>query len=299
VLKVLAVLFMVVDHVGVFLVPPSSPWYWPMRMVGRLAFPIFAYGVALGFTRTRSPYRYLLRMALWAVVGEVLIKGAALASGVTENSVWGRIDIVDWINGRLTFGWTNVLVEFTFAIVMLGGLEIVLRSSRDMVAGLRPVGAAPGGPHHFGVRFNPAGLSFHPVLGIPLGLFLAVVPFFAVTWLKADYDVFGLLAVLCFYLPLRRWPPSPDGSDPCRDPRIVASATSYVLLNLLRTADLVARYQTFRWTFLIEALSCLSLFLIFLPWKERRPTKLAKHFFYVFYPVHFALLVVLHAVLFP
>jgi hypothetical protein len=279
VLKLLACLFMLIDHAGVLLVAPAdSTLYMAMRIVGRLAFPIFAYSVAVGFTRTRNPYRYLLRMALWALITELVIKGTVLLTGTSFDDVWRRIDFNVW---------TNVMVTFTFAIVMLGGIEFAIRSYRDRVASLRLIAATPGahGSDRFGVRFNPGGLSFPPALGIPLGIALVVLSFFAVTWLHSDYDVFGLLAVLVFYIPLRIWPVSVETGDTSRDARRIAQIVGLVLLNVA--------WIEFAGMYWIELFSVCALPLILIRWPDRKPTQVAKYFFYVFYPVHFALLVLL------
>ena len=62
-LKMLALIFMTVDHVGMIL----SPWSSWMRVVGRLAFPIFAFMIAEGCRHTRSMGKYLGCMALLAL----------------------------------------------------------------------------------------------------------------------------------------------------------------------------------------------------------------------------------------
>ena len=58
-LKLLALVTMTVDHVGVQLFP-SVLW---LRMVGRLALPIYAYMIAEGCAHTRDRKKYLLQMA--------------------------------------------------------------------------------------------------------------------------------------------------------------------------------------------------------------------------------------------
>ena len=61
-LKYLACLFMLIDHIGVLLLPQ----YIILRCIGRLAFPIFAFMIANGYVHTSNPKRYLLRLALFA-----------------------------------------------------------------------------------------------------------------------------------------------------------------------------------------------------------------------------------------
>ncbi len=62
-LKWLGCLFMLVDHIGLLLLPQ----YRFLRVVGRLAFPIFAYMLANGYRHTRSRGKYLLRLAAFAL----------------------------------------------------------------------------------------------------------------------------------------------------------------------------------------------------------------------------------------
>lgn len=52
-------LSMLVDHVGLVFFPDELAW----RIVGRLAFPIYAYSLVQGYARTRSLRRYAARLA--------------------------------------------------------------------------------------------------------------------------------------------------------------------------------------------------------------------------------------------
>ena len=63
-LKLIALVSMTIDHVGMILFP-SNPLF---RIVGRLAFPIYAYMIAEGCRYTRSMPRYLGLLALVAAV---------------------------------------------------------------------------------------------------------------------------------------------------------------------------------------------------------------------------------------
>lgn len=57
-IKIIAAVFMVADHVGVLLLPQLQI----LRIVGRLAFPLFAFFVYEGFRYTRSRVKYFLQM---------------------------------------------------------------------------------------------------------------------------------------------------------------------------------------------------------------------------------------------
>ena len=86
-LKYLAAVCMLVDHMGVVFPQMASSLGLPAaldvlpRLVGRLAFPIFAYFLAEGCRRTRSLPRYLRRLGVFALLSQVPF---TLATGV-----WG------------------------------------------------------------------------------------------------------------------------------------------------------------------------------------------------------------------
>lgn len=67
-IKLLACIFMFIDHAGKMLFPQ----YPVMRMIGRLAFPMFAYGIAVGAVYTKNPTRYLTRVVLLALISQPL-----------------------------------------------------------------------------------------------------------------------------------------------------------------------------------------------------------------------------------
>ncbi len=69
-LKLIACAVMLCDHVGYFGVLPVTVSLG-MRIVGRIAFPIYCYLLAFGFRKTRNKYLYLARLAAFAVISEL------------------------------------------------------------------------------------------------------------------------------------------------------------------------------------------------------------------------------------
>ena len=63
-LKLIALITMTLDHVGMLLLPNVRI----LRAIGRIAFPIFAYMIAEGCRHTRSRKKYLLSMVSLAAV---------------------------------------------------------------------------------------------------------------------------------------------------------------------------------------------------------------------------------------
>lgn len=66
-LKLIAIVSMAIDHVGAVLFPQLR---W-MRIVGRLAFPLFAFRISEGCAHTRSLPKYMLRLGIFALLSEV------------------------------------------------------------------------------------------------------------------------------------------------------------------------------------------------------------------------------------
>ena len=65
-LKLIALFFMFVDHSGKVLFNNLSE----MRILGRIAFPIYVWCMIVGFRRTRSVPRYLLRILLVGLISQ-------------------------------------------------------------------------------------------------------------------------------------------------------------------------------------------------------------------------------------
>lgn len=65
-LKLIACLFMLIDHMGFILFPNIII----LRLLGRLSFPLFAWFISEGYVYTRSFKKYILRLSVFAVVLE-------------------------------------------------------------------------------------------------------------------------------------------------------------------------------------------------------------------------------------
>lgn len=92
ILKLIAAVTMLIDHAGLVLFPQAG---W-MRIVGRLAFPLFAFCIAEGFYYTRSRGKYFLRvfvlgvlcqLVYWFAAGDTLL-GILIAFSVSILLMW-------------------------------------------------------------------------------------------------------------------------------------------------------------------------------------------------------------------
>lgn len=66
VLKIIAMITMFLDHLGYALYGKFSPFNY----IGRLAFPIFAFGISEGYTHTKSKKNYFIRLLMFAIVSQ-------------------------------------------------------------------------------------------------------------------------------------------------------------------------------------------------------------------------------------
>lgn len=67
VLKIIALVAMLIDHIGYVFFPN----YVIFRLIGRIAFPIFAYFIAEGWFYTRSKKKYVLLMLIFTAISWV------------------------------------------------------------------------------------------------------------------------------------------------------------------------------------------------------------------------------------
>ena len=121
-LKLLAMVTMLIDHMG-FTLFPYALW---MRCVGRLAFPIFCFLVAEGCAHTHDKKRYAARLLVFAVLSEPAF---ALMHGVWftmdyQNVLWTLLlgALVCWAVEWASAGgalWQRLPAEAAIAVGFL------------------------------------------------------------------------------------------------------------------------------------------------------------------------------------
>ena len=102
-LKIIAMVCMVFDHVGDNFFP-EAVW---MRVIGRIAMPVFAFCVAEGYGHTHDRMKYLRRLLLFGVISEI------------------PFDLVT-AGKAVAFGHQNIMFTFSWAILGLMCLDRAL-----------------------------------------------------------------------------------------------------------------------------------------------------------------------------
>lgn len=114
-LKLIAIVSMTVDHVGAILLPTMG---W-LRIIGRVAFPLFAFQLAVGYLHTRNLTRYALRLAVWGLIAQpiyIIAFGVRLWTlNIFATLLLGLLAIWGWDHHR----WWAVALALSLAAIQL------------------------------------------------------------------------------------------------------------------------------------------------------------------------------------
>ena len=71
-IKIIAVVTMLIDHIGAILITyyDNKIVNFILRLIGRIAFPLFAFCLAEGFAHTSSRKKYAIRLLVAAIISE-------------------------------------------------------------------------------------------------------------------------------------------------------------------------------------------------------------------------------------
>ena len=119
-LKILALLTMTVDHIGLFFIPANSMLYVISRIIGRLAMPIFAWMIAEGCRYTKNRLRYLLTLLGFGIFSQAI-------EYVFQNSLHMCILITFSLSVILIYTLDYSLKKKNFcSLCLLGGIFLAI-----------------------------------------------------------------------------------------------------------------------------------------------------------------------------
>lgn len=108
-LKVVAIIAMVVDHIGYyFAFLLSNEIYTILRIIGRISMPIFAFLIIEGYFHTKDLKKYLIRLSCFALLTQLLIS----LTGIL-NMIW----VPEYITG--VTDKLNILFSFVLSLIIL------------------------------------------------------------------------------------------------------------------------------------------------------------------------------------
>lgn len=255
-LKVIAMATMVTDHVGAALFPQAEL----LRLIGRTAFPIYVWLLVMGFVHTSSRKKYMLQMAVCALISEV------------------PFDLA--FSGGLTFRWQNIYFSLLWGLVLMTVLEKVLDEAEE-----KAVQAGRTAPDPAKARGGGAALTAR----IVLILLLFMIP---ARLLHFDYGCTGPVLTAMFYLSFRTGKPAlligflifsfSNLFTPVLDSVFGGTAGNGALLNPDVWSGALG-------TAFIECFGAAAVPLIG-RYNGVRRWKRGKAFFYLFYPLHLLIL---------
>ena len=225
-LKIIAAITMLCDHVGLFFFPHISLF----RIIGRLAFPIFAFMIAEGVHHTKRKARYFLTIFLLAVLFQI---------------------VRFYFTGSLTM---CVLVTFSLSILTLFALDYAKKS-----------------------LFADGTSAIRKTIAVLIFLFSIASVYVLNLVFEIDYGFWGcMLPVFAglFHLPQKA------------EKRIPLLLDSIPARVLTMGISLVPLALEIGW---VQPYSFFALLILFL-YSGKRGKRKMKYFFYIFYPLHLALL---------
>lgn len=263
-LKFIAILTMLIDHIGVLLFPSARF----LRTIGRISFPIFAYLLVEGFVHTKDRKKYGFRLLAFALVAE--IPYSFLNSDMVRET--NHYNVMFLLLYGLQTLWVaeKMLLKFkekywikgSFYLLLLIGLVILpdVLEYRD---------------ESFAFSYATYGvvmmLIFYFFRGkrLLIGLAYLVLSFFAAYELGATYRALYFSPELSFLEAFLNYP------------MILDQITTYK--NGLMTLE----------GYFFQARSLMGLVLIIIFYKKAPYMRLPKWVSYTFYPVHITLLILI------
>ena len=124
VVKIIAIVCMLIDHVGAIF-PGTPDWF---RLIGRIAFPIYAYFIAEGCIHTKNIEKYLLRLGIFALISQVPFALAFNYPGLSAVTVSAMLASVSFLH------FTNVFYSLFLAVACITIYIKLQRKSNKLFA---------------------------------------------------------------------------------------------------------------------------------------------------------------------
>ncbi len=221
-LKIIACIAMIIDHMGKMIFPDAYvlrgsgelAFLFPavniLRAVGRLAMPMFAYGIAVGAAYTRNVFKYVLRLLLMGILVHPLYMEAMGHVPIGSFDWAGNFYRLDLIFEHYYTGKLNIFFSLALGAAILG----MIRAKAFVPSILLFLLAYRlKGDLDYGIDAIVLMGLFYAFLDKPLASFIAVflfmldwaMPSLITTGRKyAGTQIYAMWALVFIYLPLRK-----------------------------------------------------------------------------------------------
>jgi hypothetical protein len=170
-LKFVAMLTMVLDHTGfVFFDRMTYENYILFHIVGRIAFPLFAYQVSISVMKTSSIKKYATRLLLWGIISQVpfyLLTHRGLPKVAPTNFFLYPFAFFY----EIFKGTDNIMFTLLYGVLAIAAIKAFKKPDAS---------------------FKSYGKNFLLALGLASIFILAKI-------MKTDYGIYGVLTIVLFY----------------------------------------------------------------------------------------------------
>ena len=248
-IKIIAIITMLIDHLkdGLF------PDYYVMNIIGRIAFPLFAFQVAIGYEKTKNVYKYMQRMLIFAIISEFAF----------------YIFSQRFFNGQLVF---NVMFTLLFGIMVMHVWDFKVYNKEDENKNINKKDKINQKP-----KTNKESNLINNIFIWIIKIFIIFTLCYIAEKFKFDYGALGVLFILAIHLLFNR------------DKKIIFS----ILYLLYCIYEFRAFFGVVPdgITFLYIAFMYFPIVIMFLYNGKKGPS--LKYFFYLFYPIHISIIILL------
>lgn len=261
-IKMIAVLFMTIDHLGAygFEIPAIDACYTELRLVGRIAMPLFLFMVTESVKHTKSKPRFLLRLYLGAIWSGLFVS-------VTNFLFADSIGM--FINSNIFFTYFYVALYCILLDEIIAGIRE--KRAKRIIRGLAGI-AATGIPHILLVLLDRVNVFDYGASLEVAFLFQDLVQSFLASPVSVEYTIlFVLMGVVMYF-----------GKNKYQKAAVLTAFSIFCYLGgkipaiYMSGFSFVVGYPQY---YMILAVPFILLY-------NGEKGRSDKYFFYVYYPVH-------------
>ena len=282
VLKIIAIVTMLMDHSGDALIGNFS---W-LNIVGRIAFPLFAFQLVIGYRHTHNLKKYMLRMIIFAAISQVPFS---------------------ILNKKTDPTTLNIFVTLFFGLVVLALYDMYLEShgKNKYFLFLRNKKRVPifSKSKEVVPKNNIENtISQKQVLFFNIVKFIYIILIIILCQaINTDYGAWGIALILLIHIfyPYQTRIVDKQYSSIKKVKVSRYSIISFLMIMfgmaLLRYINLIGIIKTYNVIYLTIFTFIPSILMLFYNGKKGKECKM---FFYIFYPAHLIILNILRAIIF-